>query len=115
MEAARCGQLVFKAEEGIGRMIGQTRCGRTARDSMLPDALVFHQTLSTPKVSYIGWFHRAHPKGELEQSTFFIQNPIMRTGLQYLVHFIQQEFSEIHYYNTKFRVWNLNSGIKINI
>ena len=26
----------------------------------------------------------------------------MRTSLQYLVHSIQQEFSEIYYYNTKF-------------
>ena len=39
----------------------------------------------------------------------------MRTSLQFLVHFIQQEFLEIHYYNTKFRVRNLNSEIKINI
>ena len=64
-------------------------CGRTARISTLPEALVFHQTLSTPKVSYGGRFRRAHLKEELEQSTFFIQDPIMRTGLQYLVHFIQ--------------------------
>ena len=82
---------------------------------MLPEALIFHQTLSTQKVIYIGRFHQAHPKGELEQSTFFLQDPIMRTRLQYLVHFIHQEFSEIHYYNTKFRVRNLNNEITINI
>ena len=46
---------------------------------------------------------------------FFIQDLIMRMSLQYLVHFIQQEFSEIHYYNTKFRVQNLNNEIEINI
>ena len=46
-------------------------CGRTAQNSTLTEALVFHQTLSTLKVDYIGWSHRAHPKGELEQSTFF--------------------------------------------
>jgi len=90
-------------------------CGRTARNSTLLETLIFHQTLSTPKASYIRRFHRAHPKGELKQSMFFLQDPIMRTSLQYLVHFIQQKFSEIHYYNTKFRVRNLNSGIKINI
>ena len=82
---------------------------------MLPEALVFHQTLSTLKASYIELFRRSHPKGELEQSTFFIQNKILRTSLQYLVNFIQQEFLEIHYYNTKFRVRNLNSRIEINI
>ena len=32
----------------------------------------------------------------------------MRTSLQYLVYFIQLEFLEIHYYNTEFRVRNLN-------
>ena len=92
-----------------------TTCGRTARNSTLSEVLVFHQMLSTPKVSYIGRFHRAHPKEEVEQSMFFTQDPIMRMSLQYLVHFIQQEFLEIHYYNTKFRVRNLNSGITINI
>ena len=82
---------------------------------MLLEALIFHQTLSTPKVSYIGQFRQARPKGELEQSMFFIQDPIMRASLQYLVYFIQQEFSEIPYYNTKFRVRNLNCKIEINI
>ena len=37
----------------------------------------------------------------------------MRTSLQFLVHFIQQEFLEIHYYNTKFRVWNYNERLTI--
>ena len=89
--------------------------GKFAQNGTLPEALIFHQTLSAPKISYIGRVRRAHPKGELEQSTFFIQDPIMSTSLQYLVHFIQQEFSKIHYYNTKFRVRNLNNEIEINI
>ena len=63
--------------------------------------LVFHLTLSTLNVSYIGQFHRAHPTGELESITFYLQNPIMSTSLQYLVHFIQQELLEIIYYNTR--------------
>ena len=46
-------------------------CGRTARNSTLLETLIFHQTLSTPKASYIRRFHRAHPKGELKQSMFF--------------------------------------------
>ena len=32
---------------------------------------------------------------------FYIQNPTMSTSLQFLVHFIQQEFLEIIYYNTR--------------
>ena len=92
-----------------------TTYGRTTQNSTLLDVLVFHLTLSTSKASYIRRFCRAHPKGELKQSMFFLQDPIMRTNLQYLVHFIQQEFLEIHYYNTKFRVWNLNIRITINI
>ena len=41
-------------------------CGRTVRNNTPSEALVFHQTLSTPKASYIGRFRRAHPKGQLE-------------------------------------------------
>ena len=40
---------------------------------MLLEALIFRWTLSTPKVSYIGQFRRAHPKGELE--TIHILHP----------------------------------------
>ena len=75
-------------------------CGRTAQNSTLLEALVLHQTVSTPKAGYIGRFRQAHPKRELEQSTFYIQNSIMSTSLQYLVHFIQ-EFLKIIYYNTR--------------
>ena len=90
-------------------------CGRIVRNIIPSVALVFHQTLSALKINYNGWFRRAHPKEELEQSMFFLQDPIMRTSSQYLVNFIQQEFLEIHFYNTMFRVRNLNSGITINI
>ena len=31
-----------------------SRCGRTVRNNTLTEVLVFHQTLSTPKASYIG-------------------------------------------------------------
>ena len=78
-----------------------TTCGRTARNSTLSEVLVFHQMLSTPKVSYIGWFRLAHLKGELEQSTYYRQGQIMSMSLQYLVHFIQQVFLEFIYYNTR--------------
>ena len=50
-----------------------TNYGRTTRNSTLTEALVFHQTLSTPKASYSGGIHRAHPKGEPERSTFFLR------------------------------------------
>ena len=60
-------------------------------------------------------FVKHTPRENSKQSTFYIQNPIMSTSLQYLVHFIQQEFLEINYYNPKFRVRNLNSGMTINI
>ena len=35
-------------------------CGRTAQNTTLTEALVFHQTLSTPKASYSGGIRRAH-------------------------------------------------------
>ena len=50
----------------IDASLSTNTCGRTVRNNMLSEALVFHQTLSTPKVSYIGQFRRAHPTGELE-------------------------------------------------
>jgi hypothetical protein len=37
----------------------------------------------------------------LKQSTFYIQNPITSTSLQYLVYFIQHGVLEIIYYNTR--------------
>ena len=63
-----CQILGFEKSYETRRLMirSDTTCGRTARNSTLPKALVFHQTLSTPKVSYIGRFYRAHPKGELE-------------------------------------------------
>ena len=49
------------------------------------------------------------PQGRTQIIHVFLQDPTMRMRLQYLVHFIQPEFLEIHYYSTKSRVWNLNS------
>ena len=41
-------------------------CVRTSQNNMLSEALIFHSTLSTPKISYIGQFRRAHPTRELK-------------------------------------------------
>jgi hypothetical protein len=41
------------------------------------------------------------PRENSKQSTFCIDNSIMSTSLQYLVHFIQYRVSDILYYNTK--------------
>ena len=40
-----------------------SHCGRTARNSVLTEALVFHQTLSTPKASYSGRYPLGTPQG----------------------------------------------------
>ena len=37
-------------------------CGRTARNGTLSEALVFHQTRSTPKASYIGRIPSSTPQ-----------------------------------------------------
>ena len=71
-----CSSMMFECRESTWNVFG-----RTARNRMLSEALVFHQTLSTPKAGYIGRFRRAHPKGELEQSIFFFQDPIIRMSL----------------------------------
>ena len=46
-----------------------TNCGRTARNSVLTEALVFHQTLSTPKATTTSGVHQAHHEGEPERTT----------------------------------------------
>ena len=51
---------------GLVYINGPPRCGRTTRNNTPSEALVFHQTLSTPKQATSGGFRRAHPKGELE-------------------------------------------------
>ena len=40
-----------------------TNYGRTARNNMLTEVLVFHQTLSTTKASYSGWYPSGTLKG----------------------------------------------------
>ena len=41
----------------------QPQCGRTAQNNTPSEVLVFHQTLSTPKVSYIGRIPSSTPQG----------------------------------------------------
>jgi hypothetical protein len=43
----------------------------------------------------------------------YIQDPIISTSLQYLIHFIQYQVLEIIYYNTKVQSAELNNGNKI--
>ena len=57
-----------------------TNCGRTTRNSVLTEALVFHQTLSTPKATTTSGIRRTHPEGEPERSTFSPKDPIMKTS-----------------------------------
>ena len=40
-----------------------SKCGRTVRNNTPSEALVFHQTLSTPKASYIGRVSSSTPQG----------------------------------------------------
>ena len=68
------------SSDAPGAIMCRGSYGRTVRISTLTEALVFHQTLSTPKVSFSGGIRRAHPKGEPKRSTFFSKDPIMRTS-----------------------------------
>ena len=84
-----------------------TNCGRITRNSVLTEALVFHQTLSTPKASYKGRIPSGTPQGRARIVHIFPQGSSNENELQYLVHFIHPEFLEIHYYISKFRVRNI--------
>ena len=57
-----------------------TECGRTARKSTLTEALVFHQTLSTPKASYSERCPSGTPRGRTRKIHIFPKDPIMRTS-----------------------------------
>ena len=94
------------------------RCGRTAWNNALTEALVFHQTLSTPKASYSGRVPSGTPQGRARIIHIFPQGSNNENELQYLVHFIHLEFFKIFYYNTKFRVqnikqWNNNKHLSV--
>ena len=53
-------------------------CGRTTRNSTLTEALVFYQTLSTPKASYSGRYPSGTPQGRTRKIHIFPKDPIMR-------------------------------------
>ena len=55
-----------------------TNCGRTAQNSILTEALVFHQTLSTPKASYSERCPSGTPRGRTQKIHIFPKDPIMR-------------------------------------
>ena len=79
----------------------RTPYGRTARNNVLTEALVFHQTLSTPKASYSGLYPSGTPQGRTQKIHIFPQGSNNKNELQYLMHFIHPGFIEIHYYNAK--------------
>ena len=80
-----------------------TSCGRTTRNSILTEALVFHQTLSTPKAATASGIRRTHPEGEPERSTFFSKDPIMKTSYNTSPPHTLEFLKKIHYYNTKYQ------------
>ena len=59
---------------------GERLCGRTVQNSTLMEALVFHQTLSTPKANYCGRYPSGTPRGRTQKIHIFPKDPIMRTS-----------------------------------
>ena len=57
-----------------------TNCGRTTQNSVLTEAFVFHQTLSTPKASYSERCPSGTPRGRTRKIHIFPKDPIMRTS-----------------------------------
>jgi len=87
------------------------RCGRIVRNNILTEVLVFHQTLSTPKASYNGWYPSDTPQWRAQKIHIFPKDPIMRTSynisLFHTLEFLKKYIITIP--NT--RVRNDNSGI----
>jgi hypothetical protein len=59
---------------------GDIECDKTARNSILTEALVFHQTLSTPKAGYISRYPSGTPQGKTQKIHIFPKDPIMGTS-----------------------------------
>ena len=73
--------LVLEKSDELVIIIGSgTNCGRTARNSILTEALFFHQILSTPKASYHGRYPSGTPRGRTRKIHIFPKDPIMRTS-----------------------------------
>ena len=60
-----------------------TNYGRTTRNSTLTKVFAFHQTLSTPKASYSGWYPSGTPQGRTQKIHIFLEDPIM--GMSYKI------------------------------
>ena len=91
-----------KSDETRRLIIGSgTNYGRTAQNKELTDALVFHQTLSTPKTSYNERLPLGTPQGRAQKIHIFPQGSNNENELQYLIHFIHPELLEISYYIAK--------------
>ena len=101
-----------EAEENCGFTKWADPCGRTAQNNRPLKALVFHQTLSTPKASYIGRIPSSTPQGRTRiihvfpprsnseneftiLSLFHTTRVLRNTLLQYLVQSV--EFKQRNY------------------
>ena len=91
--------------------LASDHCGKTARNSILTEALVFHQTLSTPKASYSERCPSGTPRGRTQKIHIFLKDPIMRmsynTSPFHTLEFLKKYIITIP--NT--RVRNNNNGI----
>ena len=67
------GRLIEEALESWRKwgVLEKNKCGRTARNNILTEALVFHQTLSTPKASYSGQYSSSTPQGRTRKIHIF--------------------------------------------
>ena len=69
---------IYESTSSGGFHLPLPPCGRTAQNSTLTEALVFHQTLSTPKASYSGRCPSGTPQGRTQKIHIFPNDPIMR-------------------------------------
>ena len=92
------GQILgFQKSYETRRLIigSDTTSGKTARGNTPSEALVFHQTLSTPKASYTGRYPSGTPQGRTRKIHIFPQGCNNENELQYLIHYILPEFLKI--------------------
>ena len=93
-------------------------CGRAVWNITPSEALVFHHTLNTTKASFTGRIPSSIPQGRTRIIHIFSLDLIMRTSLQYLIHYIQLEFLEnilLQYQvqSAEFKQWNYNKPLTI--
>ena len=114
------GQILgFERSYEAHRLIigSDTTCDRTTRNNTPSEALVFHQILSTPKASYIGWVPSSTPQGRAQIIHIFPpgsnnENEITILSPFHTTRVLRNTLLQYQVQSAKFKQWNKHLTIR---